>query len=219
MRHSVSLTYVIMIWLMTERNEKLYRILNDSTILIPVLSYGWKDDNIVEEENSNDGNDVASQTPSRKAIVPAGNLHFGWNEEDQPNHNCPGTITWRLSKHVLLEVGNWLIHLTWKWIVVVFGWVELNSKEHGDKPDRVKDSPRSCPNLLCDVHPWEVEEGDAEHGQHKPDAQAGIVSQLRKSVKILQIKRTHRTLTWTNPSMESSKRPVGPWAQSSETCQ
>ena len=78
---------------MTERNEKLYRILNDSTILIPVLSYGWKDHNVVEEENANDGNDVASQTPSRKAIVPAGNLHLGWNEEDQPNHNRPGTKT------------------------------------------------------------------------------------------------------------------------------
>ena len=78
---------------MTERNEKLYRILNDSTILIPVLSYGWKDHNIVEEENANDGNDVASQTPSREAIVPAWNLHLGWNEEDQPNHNRPGTKT------------------------------------------------------------------------------------------------------------------------------
>ena len=33
------------------------------SILIPVLLYGWQDDNVVEEEDTNDGDDVSSQAP------------------------------------------------------------------------------------------------------------------------------------------------------------
>ena len=127
------------------------------------------------------------QRSHRASLEPPSRMEWGRSAKSQSSWN----------KNIknfqnMFYVGNWLIHLTWKWIVFVSGWVELNSKKHGDKPDRIKDSPCSCPNLLCDVHPWKVEEGDAEHGQHKPDTQAGIVSQLRKSVKILQIKRSHR---------------------------
>ena len=60
------------------------------SILIPVLLYGWQDDNVVEEEDTNDGDDISSQAPFWKSIVPTRNLHLGWDEEDQPDHDGPG---------------------------------------------------------------------------------------------------------------------------------
>ena len=48
------------------------------------------------------------------------------------------------------------------------------------EPDGIQDGPCSCSNLLCDIHPGEVEEGNAEHSQHKPDTKSSIISQLRK---------------------------------------
>ena len=85
-------------------------------------------------------------------------------------------------------------------------------KRKKSEPDGIQDGPCSCANFLCDVHPREVEEGDAEHGQHKPDAQGSIVSQLRKSVKILQIKRSHRHLPgqihqWSLQKGRSGREP------------
>ena len=34
------------------------------SILIPVLLYGWEDNNVVEEEDTDDGNNIAGETPS-----------------------------------------------------------------------------------------------------------------------------------------------------------
>ena len=63
---------------------------SSKSVLIPVLLYGWEDDNIVEEEDPDDGNDISGETPAREAVMPARNFHLRGNEEDQPNHDGPG---------------------------------------------------------------------------------------------------------------------------------
>ena len=60
------------------------------SVLIPVLLYGWQDDNIIEKEDADDGNDIAGEAPYRESVVPAGNFHLRGDEEDQPDHDGPG---------------------------------------------------------------------------------------------------------------------------------
>ena len=64
----------------------------------------------------------------------------------------------------------------------------------GREPDRIQDGPCSCSNLLCDIHPREVEEGNAEHCQDKPDTESSIISQLKRKCLIshtLDMSRNH----------------------------
>lgn len=64
----------------------------------------------------------------------------------------------------------------------------------GHEPDRIQDGPCSCSNLLCDKHPREVEEGNAEHCQDKPDTKSSIISQLKRRCLIsltLDMLRNH----------------------------
>ena len=130
-------------------NEQIQFSSSCKSVLIPVLLYGWKDNNVVEEEDADDGNDIAGETPAGEAIVPSGNFHLRGDEEDQPNHNGPG-------------------------------YSVIEHYRRGREPDGIQDSSCSCSNLLCDIHPREVEEGNAEHCQDKPDTKSSIISELRK---------------------------------------
>ena len=65
-------------------NGQIQLCFSSKSVLIPVLLYGWEDDNIVEEEDPDDGNDISSETPAREAVMPAGNFHLRGDEEDQP---------------------------------------------------------------------------------------------------------------------------------------
>ena len=71
-------------------NGQIQLCFSSKSVLISVLLYGREDDNIVEEEDPDDGNDISGETPTREAIVPAGNFHLRGDEEDQPDHDGPG---------------------------------------------------------------------------------------------------------------------------------
>ena len=152
------------------------------SILIPVLLYGWQDNNVVEEEDANDGDDVSSQAPFWKSIVPTRNLHLGWDEEDQPDHDGPGQSLIKEKEQTWRNPGRSLqLRQLSVWRTSRRSWRRRCWTSSGQTRRKVQ---RYFP---------------AEETFHWFD--------------------WDKDITWTKASIESSKRPVGPWAQSSETCQ
>ena len=87
--HYITVNYFTANSILT-KSEQMQFCSSCKSVLIPVLLYGWQDDNIIEEEDADDGNDVAGEAPYRESVVPAGNFHLRGDEEDQPDHDGPG---------------------------------------------------------------------------------------------------------------------------------